>query len=74
MLESEKAEKTKDRDFERKSETAKDMENEAADFPEFKKLKERKSELFKQVPPIYSPFYKKKVNDYFYGNGGSNKQ
>ena len=41
MLESEKAEKTKDRDFERKSETAKDMENEAADFPEFKKLKER---------------------------------
>lgn len=74
MLESEKAEKTKDRDFERKSETAKDMENEAADFPEFKKLKERESELFKQVPPIYSPFYKKKVNDYFYGNGGSNKQ
>ena len=50
------------------------MENEAADFPEFKKLKERETELFKQVPPIYSPFYKKKVNDYFYGNDGRNKQ
>lgn len=74
MLESEKAEKTKGKDFERKSETAKDMENEAADFPEFKKLKERETELFKQVPPIYSPFYKKKVNDYFYGNDGRNKQ
>lgn len=74
MLESEKAEKTKGKDFERKSKTAKNKESQVEDFPEFKKLKQREAELFKQVPPVYSPFYKKKVNDYFYGSGNGDKQ
>lgn len=68
MLEAEKAEKQQGKDSERKSERGKNKFNETPNgFPEFQKLKERELELFKQIPPIYSPFYKKKVNDYFYG-------
>ncbi len=71
MLEAEKAEKKKGKDPKRESERGKDRLNKASEgrFSEFEKLKERDLELFKQIPPVYSPFYKKKVNDYFYGSG-----
>ena len=36
------------------------------DFLEFKELKEQEQEIFKQIQPSYSPFYKEKVNNYFY--------
>lgn len=68
MLEAEKAEKQQGKDSKRKSETGKNKFNETPEgFQEFQKLKERELELFRQIPPVYSPFYKNKVNDYFYG-------
>lgn len=75
MLESEKAQKKKGEDFERKSNEGKDSQRSSSevDFSEFEKLKKRDMKLFKQIPPIYSPFYKQKVNDYFYGSGGTNE-
>jgi hypothetical protein len=68
MLEAEKAEKKQGQDFDRKSKTGNNQKNETdGAFLEFQKLKKKETELFKQIPPVYSPFYKKKVDDYFYG-------
>lgn len=73
LLEFEKAEKKQGEDNKRKSNEGKDKaKTPPKDLIEFEKLKNREMELFKQIPAVYSPFYKQKVNDYFYGNG-SNK-
>lgn len=73
MLEFEKAEKKQGEDNKRKSNEGKDKaKTPPKDLIEFEKLKNREMELFKQIPAVYSPFYKQKVNDYFY-KSGSNK-
>ncbi|MBR1769496.1 MAG: hypothetical protein IJ748_03470 [Bacteroidales bacterium] len=67
MLESERAEKKKEKDNERKSNTGVDKkQNDDKNFEAFKKLKDRNVELFKEIPPVYSSYYKGKINKYFY--------
>ncbi|MDO5759589.1 MAG: DUF4175 family protein [Bacteroidota bacterium] len=67
MLESERAEKKREKDNERKSNTGVDRKQEEKEsFEAFKKLKNRDMELFKEIPPVYSSYYKTKINEYFY--------
>ncbi len=66
LLKAEEAERTRDRDNERKS-------NEAQDYPvsnpmkyeEYMRKKQQETELLKTVPPTLKPYYKEKVNSYF---------
>ncbi len=66
LLKAEEAERTRDKDNERKS-------NEARDYPtsnplkyeEYMRRKEQETELLKTVPPSLKPYYKEKVNSYF---------
>ncbi len=67
LLEHEKAEKKQEKDNRRESKVGKDKINiEDKDLLDFKKIEETEFELFKQVQPKFSPFYKEKVNKYFY--------
>jgi predicted nucleic acid-binding Zn-ribbon protein len=66
LLESEKAERERDQDEQRKSEEAKNYQHRnPPEFEQYKELKQKEMELLKTVPPSLSSFYKKKVNDYF---------
>ncbi len=66
LLESERAEQQRDQDEERKSEEAKNYTHRNPNgFEEYKLLKQKEVELLKTVPPSLSPYYKKKVDDYF---------
>lgn len=66
LLKAEEAERTRDKDNERKS-------NEAQDYPtsnpmkyaEYMRKKQQETELLKTVPPSLKPYYKDKVNSYF---------
>jgi len=66
LLESERAERERDQDEQRKSEEAKNYQkrNPPA-FEEYKKLKLKEMELLRTVPPELNSYYKQKVNDYF---------
>lgn len=66
MLESEKAEKEREMDEERKSNEAKNeiFSNPNA-FLEYNLLKQKETELLKTVPPSLNPYFKIKVNQYF---------
>lgn len=67
LLEHEKAEKKQGKDDKRESKVGKDKKNaEIKDFLEFKELNEKEIEIFKQIQPMFTPFYKGKVNEYFY--------
>lgn len=68
MLEHEKAEMEREKEDRRKSTEGKDMNHQPspADLEKFQRLKEQNSELLRSVPPTLSPYYKSKVNDYFY--------
>lgn len=66
LLESEKAERERDQDEQRKSEEAKNIiHRNPSEFEEYKRLKLKEMELLKTVPPSLNSYYKKKVNDYF---------
>jgi hypothetical protein len=66
LLESEKAERERDQDEQRKSEQAKNYEQRnPPEFEEYKRLKLKEMELLRTVPPALNSYYKKKVNDYF---------
>ncbi len=66
LLESEKAERERDQDEQRKSEEAKNnVHRNPSEFEEYKRLKLKEMELLKTVPPALNSYYKKKVNDYF---------
>lgn len=66
MLQHEKAQKEQEQEQRRESTEGKDVfEKSNNQFIEFNKLKNRELELFKQIPPIFSPYYKEKVNDFF---------
>ena len=66
LLEAEDALRERDKDEERKGETAKDYEKQVPKaFEEYFKLKEQEIELLKTIPPKLYPYYRKEVNDYF---------
>jgi len=66
LLESEKAEKERDEDEQRKSNEAKNENlSNPGEFLEYKRLKEKELELLNTVPPSLTPYYKEKVNNYF---------
>jgi hypothetical protein len=67
LLESEKAEKERDWDEKRESNEAKnEIYSNPAKFFEYNRIKIKELELLKTVPPSLKPFYKNKVNEYFY--------
>lgn len=68
MLEHEKAEMQREKEERRESREGKEMGHQpsAADLEQFKRMQEKNMELFRTVPPTLSPYYKAKVNDYFY--------
>ncbi|MBX3162850.1 MAG: hypothetical protein KF900_00055 [Bacteroidetes bacterium] len=66
LLESEKAERERDEDEQRKSNEAKNQNlSNPKEFLEYKRLKEKEMELLNTVPPDLTPYYKEKVNNYF---------
>ncbi|MDD2530572.1 MAG: DUF4175 family protein [Bacteroidales bacterium] len=66
MLQHEKAQQKQEQEQRRESTEGRDLiENTNNQFLEFNKLKNRELELFKQVPPVFSPYYKEKVNEFF---------
>ena len=68
MLEHEKAEMQREKEERRESHEGKEMNHQpsASDLEQFKRMQEKNMELFRSVPPTLSPYYKTKVNDYFY--------
>jgi hypothetical protein len=70
LLEHEKAEQKQEQEERRQSQVGIDKgQNSDANFEQFNKLKTRDIELLKQIPPVFTPYYKQKVNDYFYKLG-----
>lgn len=66
LLESEKAEREREQDEQRKSEQAKNyLYRNPNEFEEYKRLKLKEMELLKTVPPSLNSYYKQKVNEYF---------
>jgi hypothetical protein len=66
LLESEKAEREREQDEQRKSNEAKNQNlSNPGEFLEYKRMKEKEMELLNTVPPSLTPYYKEKVNNYF---------
>ncbi len=66
LLESEKAERERDQEEQRKSEESKNaFHRNPEGFDEYKRLKLKEMELLRTVPPSLNSYYKQKVNDYF---------
>lgn len=70
LLEAENAQREREQDEQRKAEQAKEQfsRNPQA-FEEYKRLKEKETELLKTVPPSLNPYYKNLVNMYFQNLG-----
>ncbi|MDR1724786.1 MAG: hypothetical protein LBR28_00125 [Bacteroidales bacterium] len=69
LLQHEKAEMKREQEERRQSQTGIDQpNNNDGSFEQFESLKKREIELLKQIPPVYSPYYKTKVNNYFTGS------
>ncbi|MBC8147004.1 MAG: DUF4175 domain-containing protein [Bacteroidetes bacterium] len=67
LLESEKAERERELEEKRESKEVKNQNySNPNDFFEYKKIKLREEELLKIAPLNLKPFYKNKVNEYFY--------
>jgi len=67
LLKSEKAEREREFEEKRQSNEAKKQNfSNPKDFFKYKKIKLKEAELLKTVPPSLKPFYKNKVNEYFY--------
>lgn len=66
LLESERAEREREFDEKRESkENKKEDFGNQKQFLEYKRKKEKEVELLKTLPPALTPYYKKKVNEYF---------
>ncbi|MBK9285707.1 MAG: DUF4175 domain-containing protein [Sphingobacteriaceae bacterium] len=75
LLESEKAEREREQDEQRKSNEAKNENlSNPAQFLEYKRLKEKELELLNTVPPGLTPYYKEKVNNYFNNVNGAGQR
>jgi hypothetical protein len=67
LLKHEKAELQREQEEKRESREGKDINNRnPEDFLEYNKLQDREIELLRTVPPNLRPYYKDKVNQYFY--------
>jgi len=66
MLESEKAEKERDKEEKRESTEGKDINNSNKNqFLEYNRLKKKEDEILKTVPPSLNTFYKQKLEEYY---------
>lgn len=66
LLESEKAEREREKDDKRESKEGKEVPNRNLnEFFEYNKQKEKEVELLKTLPPNFLPFYKNKTTNYF---------
>ncbi|MDI1354314.1 MAG: hypothetical protein PSX36_05330 [bacterium] len=66
LLESEKAEREREQDEQRKSNEAKSQNfSNPTEFLEYKRAKEKEMELLNTVPPSLTPYFKDKVDKYF---------
>lgn len=68
MLEHEKAEMEREKDEHRQSREGEDIYHQLtpSNFEKIKKLQDKNTDLFRSVSPTLSPYYKSKVDDYFY--------
>lgn len=67
LLESEKAEMEREKDEQRESKEGKNYEpRNPEDFLKYKKIQKNEVELLRTVHPSLTPFYKKKVDQYFF--------
>jgi hypothetical protein len=67
LLKHEKAELEREKEEQRESREAKDyMNSNPSGFEEYMKLKNSEVELLRTIPPGLKPYYKNKVNEYFY--------
>jgi hypothetical protein len=67
LLKHEKAELKREQEEKRESREGKDINNRNPDdFLEYNKLQDKEIELLRTVPPNLRPYYKEKVNQYFY--------
>lgn len=67
LLKHENAELKREMEEQRESREGKDINNRNLDdFLEYNRLKNKEVELLRTVPPNLRPFYKEKVNQYFY--------
>ncbi len=71
LLEAEKAEREREQDQKRESKSAK----ETAPIPpaaleEYRRKREKELEMYRTLPPEYTPFFKQKVEEYFQKAGG----
>ena len=66
LLESEKAERERELDEKRESNSAdQNLKNNSKSFEEYKRKKEKELELFKTLSPELNNYYKRKVEEYF---------
>ncbi len=74
LLESEKSQRERDEDEQRKAEQAKDIKPSVPPaFEQYIKNKEKQIELLKTIPPALSPYYRKEVDEYFKKLGATGK-
>lgn len=70
LLKAEEAERTRDKDNERKSNEAKDIPAiNSGKYADYLRKKQQETELLKTIPPNLKPYYKEKVNAYFNKSG-----
>ncbi|MCF8218576.1 MAG: hypothetical protein K9I29_00020 [Bacteroidales bacterium] len=70
LLEHKEAKRKQEYEEKRKSEEAKDEKNSNPDeFLEYKRGKEKETELLRLVPPELAPFYRNKMNEYYLNLG-----
>lgn len=66
LLESEKAEREREKDNKRESKTGRDIGyRNPEEFFEYNRQKEKEIELLQTMPPSFVPFYKNKTTNYF---------
>ncbi|MFM2136762.1 MAG: hypothetical protein RL021_2162 [Bacteroidota bacterium] len=66
LLESERAERERDQDEQRKSEEGKNnFQRNPSEFEEYKRIKLKEMELLRTVPPAFNQYYKQKISEYF---------
>jgi hypothetical protein len=67
LLKHEKADLIRGQEEKRESKEGKDINNRnPEDFLEYNRLQDNEIELLRTMPPNLRPFYKDKVNQYFY--------
>ena len=68
MLEHEKAEMQREKEERRESREGKDVFHQPSpsDIERYKRMQKESTDMFRSVPPTLSPYYRSKVQDYFF--------